>query len=91
MQLLVNAQAQDGLGRFAKTHFGSAAIGTIAKLDDAVAACVGGLRVHAIALHEGEAGKVIGREIVFVGHLQDFVVHVLLFHFGNKTSSHSAV
>ena len=91
MQLLVNAQAQDGFRRFAKTHFGSAAIGAIAKLNDAVAACVGGLGVHAITLHEGEAGKVIGREFVFVGHLQDFVVNVLFFHFGNKTSGHSAV
>ena len=91
MQLLINAQVQNGFGFFAKAYTRGTASGTITKLNDAVASLVGGLRVHAIALHEREACKVVWRKLVFVGHLQNLVKDILLFVAWNKASGHSAV
>ena len=45
---------------------------------------VGGLRVHAIAFHQGQTRKIVRRKVVLVGHLQNLVVNILLFHLGNK-------
>ena len=50
-----------------------------------MAPCVGGLGVHAIAFHQGQAGKIVWRKIVLVGNLQNFVVNVLLFNLGSLT------
>ena len=91
MELLVNTQAQDGLGLFAKTDARRAARWTIAKLDDAVAALIGGLRVHAIAFHECESRKIVGRKLVFVGHLQDLVKDILFFIARNKAACNGSV
>ena len=76
--------AQDGAWVLAKACAGGTAIGPIAKLNDAVAAVVGGARVHAVAFHQGQARKVVRLEFVFFGHLQNFVHHGLFFVRGNK-------
>ena len=47
---------------------------------------IGGLRVHAIAFHQGQTRKIVRRKVVLVGHLQDFVVNILLFHLGDKAT-----
>ena len=91
MQLLVNTQAQDGFGLFAKAYACSAAVWPVAKLNDAVATLVRRLGVHAVALHEGQASKVIRGKAVLRGNLQDFVVNVLLFVARNKAARHGAV
>ena len=79
MQLLVNAQAQNGLGVGRIAGAGGAAVRAIAKLDDAVAALVRGARVHAVALHQGHAGEVVGVETVVFGQFQDLVAHIAFF------------
>ena len=76
--------AQDGAWVLAKACAGGTAIGPIAKLNDAVAAVVGGARVHAVAFHQGQARKVVGLEPVLFGHLQNLVHHGLFFVRRNK-------
>ena len=76
--------AQDGAWVLAKACAGGTAIGPIAKLNDAVAAVVGGARVHAVAFHQGQARKVVGLEPVLFGHLQNFVHHRLFFVRGDE-------
>ena len=90
-ELLVDAQIQNPLGVGGKANRGGAACGAVAKLDDAVAALVAGARVHAVALHQRHAGKVVGRKAVLIRHLQNFVVDRCFVSRRNKAFGHRAV
>ena len=91
MKLLVNAQVQYGFGVGGIAGTGSAAVRAVTKLNDAVAALVGGARVHAVTLHQGHAGKVVRVEAMGFGQLQNFVAHIAFFIGGNKAFADGAV
>ena len=91
IQLLVDAQAQDGFGLLGKAHGSRASGRAVTKLDDAVAAFVGGFGVEAIALHQAEAGKVVGVKLVFGRQLKDLVVHRFFLMARNKAFGHGPV
>ena len=91
IQLLQNAVTQNRFGIAAKARTRCAAIGAIAKLNDSMTAVVGGLGVHAIAFHEGQAREIVGREPMLLGQLNNLVHHGLLVLRGNKALINGAI
>ena len=83
--------AQNRLGVAGKTGGGGTSVRSVTKLNDAVTTVVGGLGVHAVALHQGQAGKVVWRELVVTRHTQYFLVNLLLFFSRYIALLHSTV
>ena len=87
----MHAQVQNGFGVLGITCGRCAARRAVAELDDSVATLVAGARIHAVALHQGHAGEVVGQEVVLLGQSQNFVVYRRPFLRRNKPLGHRAV
>ena len=91
VQLLQDTLTQNCFRVGGKARTGRASIRSITKLNDAVAAVVGGLGVHPIAFHQRDFGKIIWCKFILPGQTQNLVMHGLLFLWGNETLVHGTV
>ena len=91
VELGVHAQVQNSFGVFGIARRSGATRGAVAELDNSMATLVAGARIHAVALHQGHTGKVVGRKVMLFGQAQNFVVHRRPLLRWDKTFGHRAV